>query len=149
MDPKMLLLLPGLASCTTLDGQPTLYISVAPLAPIRKRPELPELPERDHPAHGEGSSESPTYLGLGAYTNTSGRVIVDSTASGSYTSIAPQAMWLANRFPLIASTRDFDVEPSLPTPPPIKTFQVAPDTTKHLTNPSTLRARRSYGRRRV
>jgi hypothetical protein len=46
--------------------------------------------EGDHPAHGEGASESPMYLGLGGYTNLSvsntfaRTVTVDSGASGSY-----------------------------------------------------------------
>jgi hypothetical protein len=150
MDPKVLLLLPGLASCPMSDAHPTLYISVASARPARKRPEPPDLPERDHPPHGEGSSESPIYLGVGSFANNntaSGRIIVDSSASGTYTSTAPQATWLAGNFSLAISMRDFDVEPFVPTPP-TKTIQVAPDTTKHLANPSTLRALRSYGRRR-
>jgi hypothetical protein len=152
MDPQLLLILAGLASCPTSDAKPTLYISVASPAPIRKWPELPDLPERDHPAHGEGSSESPMYLGIGAFatnTNTSSRVTVDSSASGDYPSIASQAIWLANGFPLITSMQDFDVEPSLTTPLVAETIQVTPDTRKHLTNPSTLKTRRAYGRRRA
>jgi hypothetical protein len=152
MDPKLLLLLPGLASCPMTDAQPTLYTSVASPAPVRRRGELPELPEKDHPADGEGSRESPIYLGIGAYannTNTSSRVVVDSSASGHYTSSSPQAMWLANRFPLITSTHDFDVESFVPTPLSTEMMKIAPDTMKHLTNPSTLRARRSFGRRRT
>jgi hypothetical protein len=150
MDPKLLLFLPGLATCPTLDAQPMLYISIASPAPTREWPELPDLPEGDHPAHGEGSSESPMYQGVGGYVNanTSNRIVVDSSASGNYNSLSPQAVWLANRFPLVTSTRDLDVEPLLPAACLIKTFQVAPDTTKHLTNLSTLRTRRTYGRHR-
>jgi len=150
MDPKLLLLLPGLASCPMSDAQPTLYVSVASPAPIRKRLEPLDLPEGDHPAHGEGSSESPIYLGIGSFannTNASGRIIFDSGSSGNYTSTAPQAMWLAGNFPLIMSTRDFETEPFAP-PPAVKTNQVVPDTTKQRTNLSAVRTRRSHRQRR-
>lgn len=147
MNPKLLLLLPFLAGCSVSDVQPSMYISASSPDPIRKWPEQPELPEGDHPAHGEGSSESPIYLGIGSFannTNSSGRIIVDSGTSSAYASTSSQAMWLAGNFPLIVSTRGFEAQPFAP-----KATQVAANPTKDRTNPSMARTHRSRGGRRT
>ena len=80
-------------------------------------------------------------------TTTNVNVSLYSGASGfqPYDSVA----WLPNRLPLIVSPQDFQVvEPFvLPTPRKV-TIQISPDTTKHLSNPSTLHTQRAVTRRR-
>jgi hypothetical protein len=56
-------------------------------------------------------------VGLGR-SNSARGITVDSSASGSYVSVAPVA-WLKNNFPLVASTQDL-VEPF-----PLATLPVA------------------------
>lgn len=145
MDPKVLFLLPALATCPQSPARPTIHWLTPPALPIYHWPEHREWPEGDHPAHGDGSSESPIYLGLGAYTNNSS-VSVDSGASGTLASTTPETMWLPNRFPLIVSTRDFDVEPFSPPASPVTMVPSRPDTKKHLRNRSTHRAGRLRNR---
>ena len=79
-------------------------------------------------------------------SNVSASVTVDSGASGTqpYASVA----WLPNNFPLVVSTRDFDIEPLSPLSRPNVMIQVGPDTTRHVANPSAIQARRAYTRRR-
>ncbi|MGD0758151.1 MAG: hypothetical protein ABR921_04540 [Candidatus Sulfotelmatobacter sp.] len=152
MDPRLLLLLPGLATCSTSPVRPTVH-SLTPLAaPVYEWPEPRDHPEKTEPPHGDGSGESPLYSGLAVYgaatsnvSNLTTRVTVDSGASGAqpYISVA----WLPNSFPLVVSTRDFDVELFLPPTSPI-TIQVGPDTTRNRMNPSAVQTRRSFTRRR-
>lgn len=153
MDPKLLLLLPGLAACHTSPAQPTLHALTQAVVPVHEWPEHRDQPEKTEPPHGEGSGESPIYGGMAVYgtgtvnvSNVSARVTVDSGASGigPYTSAA----WLPNRFPLIASAQDFDVEPFVPLSRPKLKMQIGPDTSKHLSNPSTIQTRRAFTRRR-
>lgn len=150
MDPKVLFLLPGLATCPTSHAQASWHSLTPPAMPVYVWPERQELPEKDHPAHGEGSGESRMFVGVA--TNASGRVVVDSSASGSAfsngTHALDQTTWLPIGLNVVTSRDDLDVEPFLPTTRPIATIQFKPDTTKHLSNPSTTRARRSYTRRR-
>jgi hypothetical protein len=140
MDPslfKALFVLP-LVGCQATPAQPTLHSLVAAADPVPELPERPDVPERDHPAHGEGATESPMYLGLGGYTNlrvsnTFARgVTVDSSASGSYASAA-SALWLSNNFPLAVSTRDL-VEPFPPTTLPIASPGGRPNSKGHVQN---------------
>jgi len=153
MDPKLLLLLPGFAGCPASPAQPSLQAVAQAVVPVREWPERRDQPERTDPPHGEGSGESPMYGGMAAYfpgaanvSNVSARVIVDSGASG----IGPYApaAWLPNRFPLIASTQDFEIKPFMPSSHPNVTMQIGPDTSKHLSNPSTIQTRRAFTRRR-
>lgn len=150
MDPRLLktLFVLPLAGCQVSPAQPTLHSLVAPAPPVREWPELPDLPEGDHPAHGEGSTESPMILGLGGYininvSNTSARgITVDSSASGSYVSVAPVA-WLNNNFPLVASTQDL-VEPFPPATLPVASPLARTDSKGYVVN---LAARRFTGSR--
>jgi hypothetical protein len=64
MDPKLLLLLPGLATCSAAPTRPTLH-ALKPAVPIYQWPEHRSLPEDTEPPHGEGSGESPLYGGVG------------------------------------------------------------------------------------
>ena len=119
MDPKLLLLLPGLAACYVSPARPTLH-ALTPIVPVYEWPERRDHPEKTEPPHGEGSGESPLYEGIAVYgansSNVSARVTIDSGVSG----IQPYASvgWLPNRFPLIVSTQDFDIEPFLPSSRP-------------------------------
>jgi hypothetical protein len=154
MDPRLfktLFVLP-LAGCQVTPAQPTLHSFVAAAHPVPELPEPPDVPERDHPAHGEGATESPMYLGLGGYTNLSVSntfargVTVDSGASGSYASAA-SALWLSNNFPLAVSTRDL-VEPFPPTTLPIASPRVRPDSKGHVQNLAVRRVTGSTSGRR-
>ena len=114
-------------------------------------PEHRDLPESEHPAHGEGSDESPMIVGLGGvYTNNSSvRVTVDSGASGMDT--AAHATWLSHNSNLILSMGELlEVEPFPPAPPPITAvaFERA-DTTRYRANPSSRRTMELHcGKRR-
>jgi hypothetical protein len=142
MDPKLLLLL--LAACPTSPAQPTLGALRKAVVPVYEWPERRDLPEKTEPPHGEGSGESPMYGGLFAYGTSS--VTVYSSASG----VGPDGStaWLPNRFPLIVSIQDFDVEPFAPSSRPNVTMRIRSDTTKHLSHPSTIQTRRAFTRRR-
>lgn len=105
MDPRLwrtLFVLPGLATCPVSHSQPTLHALVAPVAPAREWPEPSELPEPEHPAHGEGSGDFPTLVGIGA--------------SGIYTNVAAQHIWFRSDPVSISPTQFFD-EQSLKTLP--------------------------------
>jgi hypothetical protein len=85
MDPRLLrtLFVLPLATCPSLPANPTFHTMVAPVAtPVREWPQSSERPESEHPAHGEGSGEWPTFVGLGA--------------SGVYTNVAAQHIWFQN-----------------------------------------------------
>jgi hypothetical protein len=74
-----------------------------------------------------------------------GTVMADSGVSGFQA--LPPVTWLPNGLNLITST----IELAQPFPPAMRTSVGVPmrlDTTKHLTNPSTIKERRSYTRRR-
>jgi len=150
MDPRLLktLFILPLAGCPASPAQPTLHSLVAPAPPVRQWPELPDVPEGDHPAHGEGSTESPMMLGLGGYTNinvsnTFARgVTVDSGASGSYASVA-STPWLNNNFPLVVSTEHL-VEPFPRVTLPVSFLHVRADSKGHA---ASLASRRLTGSR--
>jgi len=138
----------ALAACPVSPARPMVYALIAPVR--QERPEQ-ERPERTEPPHGEGSGESPLYGGMAAYgtatTNTTNVSLYSSGASGiqPYDSVA----WLPNRLPLIVSAQDFHVvEPFVPPTPHKVTIQISPDTTKHLSNPSTIHIQRAVTRRR-
>jgi hypothetical protein len=118
--------------------------------PVREWPESRERPEKTEPPHGEGSGESVMYIGIHSdlSTNTANvsTVIVDSGASGWQP--LPPTTWLPNGLNLITS-RDGLVElfPATPCSANNADASIHPNTTKHLTNPSTIQERRSYTRR--
>ena len=148
MDPKMLLLLPGLTVCQTWHGEATLH-SLTAAVPEYEWPVRQELPEKTDPPHGEGSGESVMFLGINSNvaTNASGGLIsVDSGVSGSPS--IPSATWLPNGLNLVTTVRELDVEPVPLSPLPKGIIHIGPDTGSHLANPSTVQARRWYTRRR-
>jgi hypothetical protein len=150
MDPKLLLLLPVIANCPTAPSRPTMRRLNPPSAPIYNWPEHHDYPEKTEPPHGEGSTESPMYGGMAVYgtqtVNVSAALVTfDSGASGTQPYVS--MTWLANRLPLVVSVADLDVGPVLPRQSMTAT-QVAPDSTKHRMNPSTIQSRRSITRRR-
>jgi hypothetical protein len=141
----------ALAGCAIQPALPMAHALRAPAgAPTISWPESQEHPEKTEPPHGEGSGESLMFGGLAAYTNSTvsvsgATVMVDSGASGilPYASVA----WLPNSFPLIVSPQDFQVvERFVATPQ--NTIQIAPNTTKHLSNPTTIHLQRAVTRRR-
>ena len=124
-------------------AQPCVYGAV-PVTHRRDWPVRRELPEDQEPDHGEGSSESLTYLGVAAYNTTSNTSPVSVySPSGSYLSVAP-ATWLPKNFPLVLSTQDFPVEPFQFETPHSGLVHLRPDPKGHATNPA---ARRSTGSR--
>jgi hypothetical protein len=148
MDPKVLLLLPGLAACPTMHTHATLHSLTNPATPVHEWPVRQEQPEKTDPPHGEGSGESVIFVGINTNvaTNTSGSVInVDSGASGSHS--MPSATWLPNGLDLITSINELS-DPFPPAMLPGTMIPIGPERTKHLTNPSTIKSRRSYTRRR-
>ena len=99
MDPRLLrtlFVLPGLATSPAPQAQPMVHALVAPAAavPGREWPESAERPESEHPAHGEGSGEWPTFVGVGA--------------SGVYTNVAAQHVWFQNDNVAVAPPRFLD-----------------------------------------
>lgn len=136
MDPRVLkgLLVLPLVACPASPAQPSVqeYVSVAP---VRNWPGRPELPEDQEPDHGEGSSESLTYLGMGGYTNTSARpMTIDSSAVGPASSA-----WLPNNFILVADTRDLFVEPFSPVTLSVGSPQIRPNSKGHVACPAARR----------
>jgi hypothetical protein len=146
MDVKVLFLLPGLVAPQHHDSKMTMHALTVPAAPINGWPERREPLEGDHPGHGEGSDESVMFTGLNV-SNTTASVRVDSGASGlsPYTSVG----WLPRGSNLVMSFDQFVVVEPLPTPMPSETsLNVSPNATRHLNNPSTIKTRRSFTRRR-
>lgn len=94
MDPRLLFLLPGLAACPASQAQPTLCPIVAQRSPVHRWPELAERPESEHPAHGEGSGESPTVVGV--------------AASGVFSNVTAQRVWLENDYSSAPSSSFLD-----------------------------------------
>jgi hypothetical protein len=145
---KAIVMSSALAACPT-PAKPDVHALKVRVAPAPEWPGSQERLEDTEAPHGEGSGESPLYGGLGAYglninaTNTSPNTItVDSGASGTqpYASIAA---WLPNRLPLIVSTHDFNVVQSVVTPWQKATMGGPTETTRHLSNPSTIQILRS------
>jgi hypothetical protein len=146
VNPKVLCLLPGLIApqhhCSKV---PTIHAPTAP-APTYEWPERRDPLEGDHPGHGEGSDESPMFNGV--HSNVSpGSVSVDSGASGigPYTSVG----WLPKGLNIVTSFDQlFMSVQMIPTPLPLATnLTVSPNSTKHLSNPSTIQTRRHFTRR--
>ena len=82
MDTRLLrtLFVVPLATCTVSHATPTMHSLVAPASePAHHWPQPSERPEPEHPAHGEGSGESATVVGIGA--------------SGIYTNATAQQVW--------------------------------------------------------
>ena len=116
-------------------------------APVQRSPTInwpddfgkpPEEPEPKHPSHED--DPSPVYSGILASnvnTKASGRLILspDSGASGNlYTTVA--TTWLPVGSPLAMSTHDLYHGERFQ-PPWAHAANFAPDTKKHLANPST------------
>lgn len=148
MDTKVLLLLSGIAACPTPHTRATLHSLTPPAMPVHEWPVHQERPEKTAPPHGEGSGESVMFVGINTNvaTNVSGSVIsVDSGASGSHS--MPSATWLPNGLNLVTTINQL-ADPFPPAMLHETMILIGPDRTKHLTNPSTIKARRSYTRRR-
>jgi hypothetical protein len=149
MDPKVPFLLLGIAVSTKHDAKVATVDSLTPPAsPIYEWPERREPIEGDHPAHGEGSDESPMFVGMTsniAISNTAS-VTVDSGASG----YGPYgtAHWLSNDLNLVTSVEELDAYPYTPPVPRSEFWNYEPDPTKHNRNRSTIKARRAFTRRR-
>ena len=146
MDVKIFCLLPVLVAPQHHDSKMTMHALKAPAAPINGWPERREPLEGDHPGHGEGSDESVMFTGLNV-SNTTASVSVDSGASGlsPYISVG----WLPRGSNLVASSDQLPVLTE-PVPMPLSfetSLNVSPNATKHLSNPSTIKTRRSFTRR--
>jgi hypothetical protein len=152
MDPKVLLLLPGLAGCHADQPSQTWRSLTGPATTINW-PEDLNLPERrdsEHPAHED---PSPIYRGL-VYSNlnvsnTAARTIsLDSSASASGQHIRA-SMWPENNLIMVSSVNDLEVAGRVPPSLPFASnLKVSPDTTRHLSNPSTIHVQRAFTRRR-
>lgn len=147
MDPKILCLLPGLVAPQPQSSKmPTMHALTAPATPVYEWPERREPLEGDHPGHGEGSDESVMFFGINSNVSNTASVRVDSGASGvgPYTFVG----WLPRGLNLVTSIDQFVVGERVPTPLPFATnFNVLPNATSHLNNPSTIQTRRSFTRR--
>jgi hypothetical protein len=130
------------AACPVQQPQQTIRLRVEQ-RPSIKWPDdwkQPEPPEHDHPSDED---PSPVFLGLGAaninVSNVSSQLVVanDSGATGNlYTTVA--ATWLPIGPYLATATRDLDHGERFMTLP--FATNIAPDTKKHLANPSTHKA---------
>jgi hypothetical protein len=147
VNPKVLCLLPGLVASQHHDSKvPTMHALTAPAGPVYVWPERREPLEGDHPGHGEGSDESPMFNGINGNVSNTASVSVDSGASGAspYTSLG----WLPRRSKLVTSFDQLFASEQVPTSLPLATdVTVSPNATRHLSNPSTIQARRSFTRR--
>lgn len=136
-----MIILPPFATFPTSHVQQTVRARVEPTRSINWPDDknLPKRPEQEHPSHED---QSPMYIGVATTLtpNASGRIVVHagSGASGTYTTVA--MTWLPVGPRLVASTRDLDLGERFLPPWPFATVQVAPDTKKHLANPSTRKA---------
>jgi hypothetical protein len=147
MDPKVLFLLPGLVA-PQHHGSKMLTVQnlMAPATPLYEWPERREPLEGDHPGHGEGSDESVMFVGINSSNTASSTVTFDSGASGigPYTSVG----WLPRGMILVTSVDQLVVGNPVQTPVPFSpNLNVSPNATRHLSNPSTIRTRRSFTRR--
>jgi hypothetical protein len=160
LDPKTLLLLPGLVGCHQQPHCETLTVQVGPaattptvqtwrgLAPVYEWPERREPMEGgDHPAHGEGSDESPMFVGIVTNSNVaSGQIItVDSGASAS-----PYIHngWLPRGLNLVTSAYEFVLVDQI-SPSPLRSHfpeNNSPDTTRHRGNPSAIKIQRTLNK---
>jgi hypothetical protein len=151
MDPKALIktvtISSALITSPAPQGQAVMHALRAPNLPIHTWPAPNEHPEKTDPPHGEGSGESPMYGGLSAYSTAT--VNVSAGVSG----IAPDTYvaWLPNTLPLMFSPRDLKNQiDTFPTSAPSNVIvRIEPDTSKHLSNPSAMKLRREYTRRRA
>jgi hypothetical protein len=148
MDPKALLLLPGLVAPQHHGASRAMTHSLtAPATPVYEWPEREREPlEGDHPGHGEGSDESWMFVGINSNVSNTARVTVDSGALG----VSPYTAggWLQKGLNLVASFGELEAGESTPEPLPYATnLSVSPNGSKHLNNPSTIRTRRSFTRR--
>jgi hypothetical protein len=143
----------ALAGCPVQPTRPMLHALTAPVVPVQSWPVPKDWPEKTDPAHGEGSGESPMYVGLFGYgtttaSNVSAHVMVDSGASGThpYTSVA----WLPKSFNLVSSPVGLELVARVPSSLPFaaNNLNVSPNATKHMSNPSTIQTRRSFTRPR-
>ena len=145
---KTIALSSALASCSIPQTRPPMHVLSVP---VRQERREQEGPEKTEPPHGEGSGESPMFGGMAVYGNANisntASVSVDSGASGTqpYTSVA----WLPNRFPLIVSMQEFEVEPLVPRTPQKMVIQAAPNAARNLRNLSGMHIQRAVTRRRV
>jgi len=154
MDPKVLILVPGLVVGWYKDDA----VQSARSLPPRKIPAYewpdskgrPDRPEQEHPYHED---PSPMYRGM-VYSNINVSntanlaVSVDSSASASGAHL-PGAMWPENNFVLVSSIGDLQVNRRLsPKPQFAASNLISPSASKHLSNPSTVQIRESITRRR-
>jgi hypothetical protein len=141
MNPKILLLLPGL---TVYPAQPARAVvrTFRPVVPIHAWPQSRELPEDTEPGHGRGSSESRMFIGATTLnTNTaSGQMMIAN--SEPISNEATHETWLSTG-PIILSVGFVE---SLPQSLPTLTVDSAPN--RVLSNPSMIKMRRSVTRRR-
>jgi hypothetical protein len=85
--PRILTIVASLAACSV--PQPQATVQQASLSvPVYQWPFRQERPEGDHPAHGEGSGESASVVGI--------------AASGTFTNVAAQQVTFSNDFTLIS-----------------------------------------------
>lgn len=113
--------------------------------PPSEWPERREPMEEDHPAHGEGSDESPMYVGSVMNSNVaSGQLItVDSGASAN---LPIHEGWLPKRLNLVASANELiPVERITPSSfkSPLAT-NLTPNTNRHRGNSSAEKIRRTF-----
>lgn len=149
MDPKALLLLPGLVVPNHQRHSDTLTVRVwqEPGSPVADWPERREPIERgEHPGHGEGSDESPMFIGSVMNTNVaSGQLItVDSGASAN---LPIHEGWLPRGLNLVTSANELIVvEQTMPSPlrSPLAANLDSPNTRRHRGNPSADKIRRTF-----
>lgn len=149
MSSMVLLVSLGLAHCAAphadcpQEAHATWRAVKSPGAPTYEWPESTERPEKTDPPHGE-DSESVMFVGLHSNVSNTASVMVDSGVSGVQP--LPPAMWLPNGLNIVTTALEL-VEPFPPEMPSSVETLIRSDTTKHLTNPSTIKQRRSYTRR--
>ena len=146
MDPKVLLLLPGFVAPQQQHSSatPTVRVWAAPVMPRYEWPERREPIEGgEHPGHGEGSDESPMFVGTTTNTNVASDIMVDSGASaGPYLHNG----WLSRGLNIITSSDEFVLQEQISPSPflPPSTVLDSPDTTRYRSNPSMIKIRRTF-----
>jgi len=148
MDPKVLLLLPGLTAGLHKDHvEPSVRSLTPPPVPIYEWPERQERSEQDHPAQED---PSPMYRGL-VYSNinvsnTAVRTItVDSTASASVH--VPRSLWPENNLSVVDSVDDLEVGARITPKSHFLNLAASLNASRNMANPSTIEIRRSITRR--
>jgi hypothetical protein len=149
---KVLALLPGLAAgCPASHVDAAWHSLTPPAAPVYEWPQHQELPvDPEHLPH-DGSGESGMFIGMVSNSTVnvstySGAIIgVDSGASGSHA--LPFVPWLTDGLNIVTDFSELG-DPFPPMPLPGFKIHIGPNTTKHLSNPSTVRTRRTHPQHR-